>query len=213
MAGAVDQHFGGVTAFVLSILWVGRHHWALVLRQAWRGHAGEEPHGRFLSYRFAFWALVGCVVVMVGWLCVAGCTVLGAINMVVLLLVLMVVITRIIAESGLMHGQLQVPINYPWQLAAMYGFPLVSPVKTFYFASMLQAVHFDFREPAQDHRPNRLRRPACRRRHARHAKDRPKYHRAFDARVAGWVCGEFHQHTADGISLRLDAGHTRPHRQ
>jgi hypothetical protein len=148
MAGSVDQHFGGVTAFVLSILWVGRHHWVLVLRQAWRGHVGNEPHGRFMSYRFAFWALVGCVVLMVGWLCLAGCTVLGALTMVLLLLMLMVVITRIIAESGLMHGQLQVPINYPWQLAAIYGFPMISPVKTFYFASMLQAVHFDFREPA-----------------------------------------------------------------
>ncbi len=148
MAGAVDQHFGAVTAFMFSILWVGRKHWRMVLMQALRGHRQGEPHGRFLTYRFSLWALLACVSVMIGWLYLAGCTPLGALSMVLLLLMLMVVITRIIAESGLMHGQLQVPLNYPWQLAAVYGMPLVSPVKTFYFASMLQAVHFDFREPA-----------------------------------------------------------------
>jgi hypothetical protein len=148
VAGSIDQHFGGITAFAFSILWIGRKHWLMVLRQAWRGHRKGEPQGRLASYRASFWLLIGCLLVMVGWLCLAGCTLLGAINMVVLLMVLMVVITRIIAESGLMHGQLQVPINYPWQLAATYGMPLISPVKTFYFASLLQAVHFDFREPA-----------------------------------------------------------------
>jgi hypothetical protein len=148
VAGAVDQHFGGVTAFVLSILWVGRKHWKMVLAQAVRGRRGNEPHGRYLPYPVSFWGLIACLAVMIGWLWLAGCTAAGAIVMVTLLLMLMVVITRIIAESGLMHGQLQVPVNYPWVLAAEYGMPLISPVKTFYFASMLQAVHFDFREPA-----------------------------------------------------------------
>ena len=147
-AGAVDQHFGGITAFVFSILWVGRKHWRMVLEQAFRGHRAGEPHSRYLSYRFAFWTMITCLLIMIGWLWIAGCTLGGAVVMVLLLMMLMVVITRIIAESGLMHGQLQVPINYPWVLASEYGFPLISPVKTFYFASMLQSVHFDFREPA-----------------------------------------------------------------
>ncbi len=146
-AGHVDQHFGGVTAFVGSILWVGRRHWKMVLSQAFSRRSKTDSHGRYLPYRFAFWSLVGCVVVMIGWLWLAGCTIAGAVVMVLLLLVLMVVIMRIIAESGLMHGQLQVPINYPWVLAGVYGMPVVSPIKTFYFASLLQSVHFDFREP------------------------------------------------------------------
>jgi hypothetical protein len=145
-AGHVDQHFGGIAAFVISILWVGRKHWRLVLHQAFRGHKPGEPEGRYLSYRFAFWALISCLGVMILWLWVAGCTLAGATVMVLLLVMLMVVITRIIAESGLVHGQLEVPINYPWILASQYSFPLISPVKTFYFASMLQSVHFDFRE-------------------------------------------------------------------
>jgi len=84
---------------------------------------------------------------MICWLWLAGCTFAGATVMVLMLVMLLIVITRIIAESGLMHGQLQVPINYPWVLAGVYGFPVVSPVKTFYLASMLQAVHYVFREP------------------------------------------------------------------
>jgi hypothetical protein len=155
--GAVDQHFGGVTAFVLSILWVGRKHWWLVLRQAFRGPVGDEPRGRYLPYPIAFWGMITSLAVMIGWLWLAGCTLGGAVVMVLLLVMLFVVITRIIAESGLMHGQLQVPINHPWVLAAEFGHPLVSPVKTFYFASLLQSVHFDFREVAPVYASHALR--------------------------------------------------------
>jgi hypothetical protein len=144
--GAGDQHFGGITAFALSLLWVGRRHWLMVIRQAFLGHRGNEPRGRYLPYPVAFWGLMVSLAIMVGWLWLAGCTLLGAIVMVLLLVMLFVVITRIVAESGLMHGQLNVPINHPWVLAAEFGYPDVSPVKTFYFASLLQAVHFDFRE-------------------------------------------------------------------
>lgn len=144
--GFTDQHCGGVAAFVISILWVGRKHWRLVIAQAFRGHRSGEPDERYLSYRTAFWGLLGCMLVMIGWLIAAGSTIGGATIVVLLLLTLFLVITRIIAESGLMHGQLQVPLNYPWVLAAIYGQPLISPVKTFYLASMVQSVHYDFRE-------------------------------------------------------------------
>ena len=146
-AGGFDQQFGGIAAFVGSVLWVGRKHWRLVIAQAYRGHRPGEPAGRYLSYRAAVWGLAGCCFVMVAWLWLAGCTVLGAAVMVFMTVMLFMVITRIIAESGLMHGQLQVPITSPWTLAATYGHPLISPLKTFYFASTLQATQFDFREP------------------------------------------------------------------
>jgi hypothetical protein len=144
--GGMDQHIGGVLAFAGSFVWVGRKHWKMVIAQAFRRPKQGEPRGRYLSYPLAFWGLFACFVVMISWLWAAGCTLIGAIVMVTLLLTLFMVITRIIAESGLMHGQLQVPINYPWVMASTYGFPMISPLKTFYFASMLQTVHFDFRE-------------------------------------------------------------------
>jgi hypothetical protein len=144
--GFTDQHCGGAAAFIISILWVGRHHWKMVVAQAFRGHRSGEPKERYLSYRAAFWGLVGCMAVMIGWLWLAGATLAGATVVVLLLVSLYVLITRIIAESGLIHGQLQVPVNYPWAIAAIYGHPLISPVKTYYLASMVQSVHYDFRE-------------------------------------------------------------------
>jgi hypothetical protein len=145
--GGTEQHIGGVIAFAGSFLWVGRKHWRLVVAQAFRDPKPGEHRGRYLSYRIAFWGLAACFAVMVGWLWLAGCTLPGAVVVVALLLGLYMVITRIIAESGLMHGQLMVPVNYPWVLASTYGFTLV-PLKTFFFSSMLQSVHFDFREVA-----------------------------------------------------------------
>src|SRR5688572_6173813 len=43
---AWDQHAGGVIAFALLILWVGRNHWRLILAQAFRGARPGEPQGR-----------------------------------------------------------------------------------------------------------------------------------------------------------------------
>jgi hypothetical protein len=144
--GFTDQHCGGVAAYIIAVLWVGRRHWKMVIAQAFRGHRDDEPRERYLPYPLAFWGFIGCIAIMIGWLWLAGATFGGATLMVLLMVTLFIVITRIIAESGLIHGQLQVPINYPWAWAAMYGHPLISPVKTYYLASMLQSVHYDFRE-------------------------------------------------------------------
>lgn len=144
--GTQDEHLGGVFAFALTVLWVGRHQWRLVLAQAFRGERPGEARGRYLSYPFAFWGFVGCAAIMCGWLWLAGCTLIGAIVLVMLLLLLFFIIARIIAETGIIHGQLQVPMYKPWQLLAMYGWPRAVPMETFYHSAMLQDVHYDFRE-------------------------------------------------------------------
>ncbi|MGH7213921.1 MAG: DUF6785 family protein [Tepidisphaeraceae bacterium] len=146
--GQQDQHIGGVLAYAVAVLWIGRHHWRLVASQAFRGVRRGEPRGRYLPYPVSFWGLVGCAVVMFAWLMVAGCTALGAGVMVVLLLLLFFMITRIIAETGLVHGQLQYPMYHPWVVSAIYGWSFPVSQKTFYFTSLLQSVHYDFREVA-----------------------------------------------------------------
>ena len=75
-----------------------------------------------------------------------GATLFGSIVVVLLLVTLFGVITRIIAESGLVHGQLQVPLTHPWTIATEYHHALVSPNKTFFLASMMQQVNLDYRE-------------------------------------------------------------------
>jgi hypothetical protein len=144
--GQADQHFGGIIAFTLVMLWVGRHHWWLVIRQAFRGPRDEEPRGRYLSYPLAFWGLVASTLMMIGWLVVAGAGPGGATVIVLLLLMGFLVITRIVAEAGLVHGQIQIPIFKPWTLLATYGWAHPVSVETFYHSAMLQGVHYDFRE-------------------------------------------------------------------
>lgn len=144
--GQPDQHWGAVVALGGSVLWVGRKHWKMVAAQAFRGAKPDEPRGRYLPYPTAFWGFWICAAGMVTWLCVAGSSVLGATVAVAMLLGLFFVITRIIAETGLVHGQLQVPLYRPWQVLAIYGIPNPVPVKTFFLTGMIQSVHYDFRE-------------------------------------------------------------------
>ena len=40
--GMVDQRFGGIVAFALAMIWIGRQHWKLVLAQAFRGERPDE---------------------------------------------------------------------------------------------------------------------------------------------------------------------------
>ncbi len=144
--GQGDEHIGGILAFAAALFWIGRHHWLLVVSQAVRGERKGEPSGRYLSYPIAFWGLVACAAAMTAWLCLAGCTFLGAAAAVVVLLMLFVVITRIVAEAGMVHSQLSLPLYRPWQVLAHAGLGHAVPVQTFYVESIVQATHYDFRE-------------------------------------------------------------------
>jgi len=144
--GRADEHLGAIVAFALTLVWIGRRHWALILRQAVRGVRQGEPRGRYLSYPVAFWTFLGCSVVMGAWLVAAGSTLAGAVVSVALLLLGFLVITRIIAETGLVHGQLFLPLTRPWTLLATYGYAHAVPERTFYLASLLHGTHFDYRE-------------------------------------------------------------------
>ncbi|HLL87847.1 MAG TPA: DUF6785 family protein [Tepidisphaeraceae bacterium] len=144
--GQSDQQFGGGIAFTLALLWVGRHHWADVARQAFRGRRAGEPAGAYASLAWAGRWLVVCLAGMVGWLWLAGCTVPGAIVMVAVLMMGFVLIGRIVAEVGLVHGQVHAPFYKPFQWAAMAGWGRPVPVETFYHSAVMQSVHYDFRE-------------------------------------------------------------------
>jgi len=144
--GREDQHFGGVIAFAIAVIWIGRHHWKLLVAQALRGARPGEPTGKYISYRFGVWFLVGCVATMILWLMLAGAGIGAAVVMVLLLLLLFMVITRIVAEAGLVHGQLKVPIDRPFQMMVRAGWTHVVSQESYYLSTLLQATHYDFRE-------------------------------------------------------------------
>jgi hypothetical protein len=148
--GRTDEHVGGLIAFALTILWIGRHHWKLVLAQALRGVRPGEADDRYLSHRAAFGGFVGCTLAMMGFLWMAGCTVLAAVVTVAIVLTGFLIITRIIAETGLVHGQIYISFLKPWVLTAFYAksgpwlHPV--PVKSFYLGAMVEVQHYDYRE-------------------------------------------------------------------
>jgi hypothetical protein len=145
--GQGDQHFGGILAYALAILYIGRRHWGMVVAQAFRGVREGEPRGRYLSFRTAFWGLCLCVAIMTGWLTFAGADVLTSFTTVLLLLLLFLVITRIIAETGIIHGQLQAPLYRPWQLLDQAGIDHPITDQGYYLVTLVNAHHYDFREP------------------------------------------------------------------
>lgn len=143
--GQGDLGFGGFMAFVLMVLLTGRRHFLAVFRSAllFRHGGGRPPPGTVAAR-----VLVVAAGVAIGWLCLAGCTLMGATALVLFMLVLFFGLTRIVAESGVLHAQFQTSITRPFTLLAQLGIGSGRPVpmETFYLAQKLQCVMYDPRE-------------------------------------------------------------------
>lgn len=145
LPGIGDQRFGVAVAMLFTILWLGRRQWALVAKQAFRGARPGEARGEHLSYRSAFWGAAGGAIVCIGWLVAAGTTVVGAVAIVLSLLAAFVLVTRLVAETGLLHSAMPVSVVKPFELAAVFAHAHV-PTDTFYAGSILQGTFYDYRE-------------------------------------------------------------------
>ncbi len=144
--GMVDQRFGGIVAFALAMIWIGRQHWKLVLAQAFRGERPGEPRGRYLSYRAAFWGLVLSYAVFVGWLMLAGSDFVGAVLLATMLLLLFVITARFVAETGIVHSPALVPLYRPLHYMVMGGMTHRPSVESFYLTAIHESTHYDQRE-------------------------------------------------------------------
>lgn len=114
----VDQNFGAVIVFAVSILFIGRHQLLLILKHM-VGRAGrDDPQGRYLPYFVAGWGLVLCVAGMIAWLKLAGASLFAACVIVGMAGMLYLVLARVVAETGLMFVQLSVPVFRPWAYLA-----------------------------------------------------------------------------------------------
>jgi hypothetical protein len=117
-AAAKDSVFGGMFVYALAVLWVGRHHLAMVGRQMVRGLRPGEPVGRYLPNWLAGWAYLACSFGAILWLTYAGASWPGAIVAVLMLMLLYVNVSRIVAETGLLYVLFQVPLTRPWVFLA-----------------------------------------------------------------------------------------------
>ncbi len=89
-----DMHLGASIAFIIAIFFVGRQHWATVLRNAF----GRGVDG---TYRLSFWLALGGIAVMFGWLVFLGVSLWIAALIVAFIVGAHLVVTRIVAETGL----------------------------------------------------------------------------------------------------------------
>jgi hypothetical protein len=143
-----DQCFGAIVAFAIAILWVARHHLAVVARQMFRPPRAGEPQGRYLPYAAAGWGLVACLGVCAAWLVVAGTTLIGAVVIVMMAMLIFLVLARIVAETGIPYVWLEVSLTRPWVYAlGDLPTPVRTTPKTFFFTSLVAGLYtHDLRE-------------------------------------------------------------------
>jgi hypothetical protein len=138
-----DQLFGALIPFVLAILWVGRAHWMMVLRQMFRGQRDDEPIGRYVPYALAGWGLVLAMGIIVGWLVTAGTTVIGALVIVLMIAMLYLALARIVCETGLIFVQIPLGLSRPFIFASAAMPDLISvktTPQTFLLANMMHGM-------------------------------------------------------------------------
>lgn len=143
-----EQTFGAIVAYALAILWIGRSQWALVARQMFRGPRPSEPVGRYLPYPFAGWGLIVSIAVMCVWLKMAGASVVGAMVLIATLLMMLLVLARVVAETGMIYVQCWSPLGRPWVLLG--SLPGLPPIRTtgpsYFYSSLLSGIFGDTRE-------------------------------------------------------------------
>lgn len=134
-----DQLYGAIVPFAIAILWVGRHHWMMILRQMIRGPRGNESPGRYLPYFVAGWGFVACVVGMILWLVAAGVTFLGAVVIIFGVLLVFLITSRVVAETGLIFVQIPAQVYRPWVFAAD-TMGVRTTFQNYFFGTMFQGL-------------------------------------------------------------------------
>jgi hypothetical protein len=118
----IDQNLGAMIAFAAVILWVGRAHWAMIARRMIGVRRALDPAPEFIGYAWAGWGMIFCIAGMSAWLFFAGTSLIMSVWITGFILLSYLLLTRIVAETGLMFIQLRGPIFRVLQYAV-----LVSP--------------------------------------------------------------------------------------
>jgi len=95
------QGFGAMLMFSLIVLWAARKHLRAVLQLAWRGGSDGEQADEILSYRLTLLLLCLGLTSAGIWLCAAGMSWWLAACLLAVALLLLLALTRIVAEGGL----------------------------------------------------------------------------------------------------------------
>jgi hypothetical protein len=102
------QGAGALLVFALAVLWTGRRHLRAVFEAAWRG---EEDVDEILSYRSTCLLLLGSLIALGGWLVGAGASGWLVVVFIPVFFLMMLGLTRIVAEGGLAVSRLPILPN------------------------------------------------------------------------------------------------------
>ncbi len=99
---AIHQQAGAFLVFAALLLWRGRRHLADVWRKAWRGDPDVDDSAECFSYRTAVFGLIAAALGMSVWGAAAGMNFLMSLLATLLLLMILVCLTRLVAQGGLL---------------------------------------------------------------------------------------------------------------
>lgn len=144
-----DQFSGAVVPYGAVLIWVGRQHWATVIRQMFRGHRGGESFGRYLPYAAIGWGFVGFSALGIGFLCAAGASLIGATVAMGCMLTLHLMVARIVAETGMPFVNFPgTPISRFWLYGIdSQGHGLRTTMRSHFLTQMMGSIYVsDIRE-------------------------------------------------------------------
>jgi len=143
-----DQFMGALVPYALALVWVGRQHWATVIRQMFRGAKPGESIGRYLPYAAAGWGFIAFLLLGVIFLCAAGASVIGALACMLMVLTLHLCVARIVAETGIPFVNFNGNVDRPWYaLLDSDGHGARTTTKSFFLTQMVASSYSnDIRE-------------------------------------------------------------------
>jgi hypothetical protein len=118
-AAWADQNFGAAIAWALGLIWLGRNHWAMVVRHL----IGRRRPDETVSYRAPAIALLLGLAGMGGWLLLLGVSLPMTLLAVTTLLLAHLVIARVVAETGLPIIRANFGANQLWGLMPATSLP------------------------------------------------------------------------------------------
>ncbi|MDB5327861.1 MAG: hypothetical protein JWM57_3430 [Phycisphaerales bacterium] len=142
-AAMIDQALGASFAFMFGVLWIGRHHWMVILRALFGASRPGDARGAFVSYRLAAIAFIVGVGGMTIWLLVVGCSFWLAAGIVLMILMAHVITARVVAETGLAF--LRVAIPFDTMLKALPA-TLITPKEAFLYG----VSHYTYMQSARE---------------------------------------------------------------
>jgi hypothetical protein len=122
-----DHRVGGMFALTAFIMWVGRAHWARVFRCLRRVESEQDKRDRNAAIMFT----VGCLG-MFGWLWWVGIKPLWALFYVFIAFMTSILITRIVAETGMPF--IRIDFRYRIGMIKLAPFSWLGPVSVFFSA-------------------------------------------------------------------------------